>query len=698
MNWQEYPFFRLLIPLNTGILLSYFNLINIEITLIFYSIIFFTLMVLIFVSLKKFRIKNIYFQGISMQMILIFFGVFLEQHHHPYFRDDYFAKYLNSSKAFIVQVSEPPQSTEKTILLQVENLVAIDGQKKRNVCGKANFLLLKDKLSLSLKFKDVLLVENRYKELEIPGNPFQFDYKQYCFNKGVQYQQFISAKHFTILHKASGNTFMEWIYSSQRKLLNVLNQYIKNEDSRSVSLALILGYRSDISDELQKAYSGAGAIHVLAVSGLHVGIIYMILENILLLLPFFKSSRTGRALILLIIIWLFALLTGLPASVARAAVMFTFVIVGKSLKRPTNIFNSISVSAFFLLVYNPFLLFDVGFQLSYVAVFSIVTIQPFFQKFWTPKNQIVLYFWSILTVTMAAQIGTLPITLFYFKQFPVLFVFSNFIVIPASFVAMLLGMSLFAFSFIPVIAQFLGQLMDSVLWLMNTSIVFIESLSFSVIREIPFSFFQFIFLSLMLIFLFVFLINKKKIALFYCLGISLIFSFSILYEKILASQFEEFIVFSCKKQSLICISNPVQSTYIADSSLLKSLDSVAFQIQSHKIMRRIHNASTISLFDSVYTKNTGFKKYAEFVMWKNRIIVIAPEWVSGFKKPMVSDYLVVFKSNKSKPDKVYSIYKPKLVVLAANLSVYKRNQWKEYLIKNNLAFYDIAEKGAFILN
>lgn len=698
MNWQEYPFFRLIVPLIIGILLSYYKLIPFTISLLYFTISVVILFVLIFLALKRFRIQNIYFQGISVQLVLFLLGIFIEQHHHPYLEEEYFGNYIHNSEAFVVKICEQPQVSDKTIQIKVENLIAIDSNFKIPVKGMANLVLLKDSSSQSLDYGDVLLVENRYREVEKPGNPYQFDYKKYCYNKGVKFQQFINKQHYLIVRKSDGKSFMSKIYLLQHYLLNIINRNIKTEDSRSVAFALILGYRGDISDELQKAYSGAGAIHVLAVSGLHVGIIYMILEKILLLLPFFKTNKAGKTIVLLSVIWLFALITGLPASVARAAVMFTFVIVGKSLNRPTNIYNSISVSAFFLLVYNPFLFFDVGFQLSYIAVFSIVTIQPYFQKIWTPKNKIILYFWSILTVTMAAQIGTMPLTLYYFKQFPVLFIFSNFVVIPASFVAMILGMSLFVFSFIPVIASYLGQLMETTIWLMNKSIVYIESISFSVIREIPFTFLQFVLLSVFLIFLFSFLFRKQKFSLYASISIGFLFSISLLIDKIQTDTCSELIVFSTKKQSLICISNSKNAQYFADSSLLKSLDNVRFQIQSHKIMRRINNFNIKSLLNTSCIKNTEFIKNSEFLFWHNKLLAVVPEYVGNDFMQDSIDYIIVFKNSKSRPEHVCNVYKPRMVILAANMSFYKKVQWKKYLIEKKTTWYDISEKGAFILN
>ena len=192
----------------------------------------------------------------------------------------------------------------------------------------------------------------------------------------------------------------------------------------------MLGQRQDISKEIYNSYTQAGAIHILAVSGLHVGIILLLLNFIFKPLIYFKNGNYIKLIVIVLILWSYAVIAGLSASVVRAVTMFTAVAIGMHLKRPTNVYNTLTISAFFLLLFKPMFLFDVGFQLSYLAVLAIVIIQPMLEKLWKPKFKLIDFFWKIFTVTIAAQFGIIPVSLYYFHQFPGLFFLSNLVIIP----------------------------------------------------------------------------------------------------------------------------------------------------------------------------------------------------------------------------------------------------------------------------
>lgn len=194
--------------------------------------------------------------------------------------------------------------------------------------------------------------------------------------------------------------------------------------------SISFGARDDVDKDTIQSFTNTGVIHVLAVSGMNVGLIYIVLD---FLFRFLKSGRAGsfiHTLLMITGIWGYTIITGMSASILRAAVMFTFVIVGNSLRRNSNIINSLAVSAFILIAYNPAIIRDVGFQLSYAALLSIVVIQPYIYKLIFFRNMPADKVWLLLSVTFAAQLGTLPFTLLYFHQFPVYFWLANLIVVP----------------------------------------------------------------------------------------------------------------------------------------------------------------------------------------------------------------------------------------------------------------------------
>ena len=233
--------------------------------------------------------------------------------------------------------------------------------------------------------------------------------------------------------------------------------------------ALLLGQRNSISTETYDNYKDAGAVHILAVSGLHIGILLLLLQFLFRPLEILPKGRTIKLVVIVLLLWCFAFLAGLSASVVRAVTMFSFVAYALYLNRPSNTFNILALSMFFiLLLFNPMLLFQVGFQMSYAAVFSIVWIYPMLQRFWTPKNSVLQKIWQLLSVSIAAQLGVLPISLFYFHQFPGLFFISNLLIVP--FLGLLLGMGILVMvlALLDILPDFLVLWYNRIISLMNS--------------------------------------------------------------------------------------------------------------------------------------------------------------------------------------------------------------------------------------
>ncbi|TVQ76014.1 MAG: ComEC/Rec2 family competence protein [Flavobacteriales bacterium] len=216
-------------------------------------------------------------------------------------------------------------------------------------------------------------------------------------------------------------------------------------EAKQIMYALVLGDRSDLDPQLRQQYANAGVVHILAVSGLHVGVLYLLISLI------FQKLLSGRAwrfqaFITLAVLWSYALMTGLSPSVWRAATMFSLLSVGVQLGRITNIYSTLAASAFILLILDASLLFSPGFQLSYAAVFGIVRYQPIIAEWWEPKTKWINYAWQIASVSLAAQIVTMPFTLVYFGQFPTYFLLANLLILPllsiimiGSIIALLVG-------------------------------------------------------------------------------------------------------------------------------------------------------------------------------------------------------------------------------------------------------------------
>ena len=256
---------------------------------------------------------------------------------------------------------------------------------------------------------DRLIFVGKYTLIPPPKNPYQFNYKRYMERKGVLGRAEIIT--FSIV-KNNTVDFMGNIEKMRSHLTAVINQNF-NRESAALLNTLLLGKRSDLDENIYQQYVDAGAVHILAISGLHVGIITAILLLLLQKMPNLGFYRPLRYFILLAGLWTFALMAGASPSVLRATIMFSFVGLGTLIRRKQGRFDALMLSMLFLLLINPYYLYDVGFQLSYAAVFSIMKFYPVMRKWWQPENKYIQWIWSLFLVGLSAQIVVLPISLYF---------------------------------------------------------------------------------------------------------------------------------------------------------------------------------------------------------------------------------------------------------------------------------------------
>jgi len=273
--------------------------------------------------------------------------------------------------------------------------------------------------------------------------------------------------------------------------------------------ALLLGQRQDISFDIYENYKKAGAVHILAISGLHIGILLFLLYFILRPLLYFKHGKIIQSILIIFILWGFAIIAGLSASVVRAVTMFSLFVIAKGLNRQTVSLNTLALSAFILLVIKPGFCFDVGFQLSYAAVAAIVIIKPVLDSWKLLKNPIANFFLDLLKVSVAAQLGVLPLSLFYFHQFPGLFFITNLIIIPCLMLVLGLGAITLIFIGFKNTPEIIVEVLGGVIQLMNNVVEWVASKEAFLFENISFNAQDLILSYLILILLAVFYQNKS---------------------------------------------------------------------------------------------------------------------------------------------------------------------------------------------
>ena len=344
-------------------------------------------------------------------------------------------------------------------------------------------LFVKNDTAFSLQYGDIIAFNGILQHLPKPFNPGEFDYGSYLKKENIFAISYTEINAISIIEKAKIKDLRYFALSLRDYLEGLLKSGGLQSDELGIADALLLGKRSEISKELLNAFSAAGTVHILAVSGLHVGMLYAVL---LFLLTPLKRKKWILLFITLFVLWIYAFITGLSPSVMRATVMFSFMAFGSVISRKAHVINTLSASAIFLLLFDPNLIYKVGFQLSYLAVLGIVTLQPYMANLIIPRYKILNYVWQLITVSIAAQIATAPVGLFYFHQFPNYFILANVFAIPLAFLIVMTGLLVFATSPVLAVMQFLTSALFYLIKGLNFFISWISSLPYSLSSGIYF--------------------------------------------------------------------------------------------------------------------------------------------------------------------------------------------------------------------
>ncbi len=524
-------------------------------------------------------------------LILAFFLAGWQRSHDKsiIYRDNYLGK-LDYAKDALVVIKNVPEQRKRSIKAEAE-IYAIKSDTGW-VRARARALLYFPP-DLSPRYGDYYLLKTPLYEVAPPANPHEFNYKRYLGFHQIHFRAFVPKDGFIPLGNR-GIPLFKRIYSLREYLITVLQRYLPDPESVSVAGALLIGQRELLDDATKNNYSVTGAMHVLAVSGLHVGIVILLLR---IFLPDAKSnpfySRIFRPLVFLIAIWSYALLTGLSPSVTRAATMFSFLIGGTMLTRKLNIYHSIAASAFLLLLVNPFLITEIGFLLSYFAVTGIVYLQPRLYQLFYFQNAVLDKAWAITCVSIAAQIATFPIGLLFFYQFPVLFLLSNLIVIPAAIFIVATGIFLFIFSWLPSLASAIGFYLSWSITLLNKGIALISIIPGALISGIVVDIPQTSLLYLFIISSILYFNYKRFIYLRWAILFLISFSALTSFYHIENKNYRGISIYNIPGHTAIAFIANQKAYVVADSSLIANLDAVRFYMQHHWWNLGIHHPKFI---------------------------------------------------------------------------------------------------------
>jgi competence protein ComEC len=480
--WKKAPFFRLLLPLMAGIITEYY--VTLPVNVLCILSLSGSLFWYLDQSLSTFRrFQHAYLSGVHVQLIFFCLGVACTMCHELRFESRHFSKYIKNEKILLLRLDEPPAERAKTYRSVASITHYISEGRKVPVHGKCYVYFKKEPSVQKLSYASVIQITSTPKPI-LTNDTAAFDFHKYAALQKIYHQVYLKESDYVIHGRDSSFDVYNYLYHTRDYLIGIIHRFLTDPQHAAVAIALLTGYRAELDRSITQMYQSTGTIHVIAISGMHLALIYVLLQYLFMFMEQSRYASIFKELIILILLWLFSLLTGGGASVMRAVIMFSFISFGKMMDKKGSIENALATSAFFMLCYNPYLLWDIGFQLSYAAVLSLVVFMKPIYEMLSVENPLLDGCWKMNAVTLSAQVLTLPLCMYHFHQIPLLFLPANLIAVPLSTIALYGLLLLMVLSPFTLVSQYTGSIISCIIRLMNEGMTYLSQYRFAVVGEL----------------------------------------------------------------------------------------------------------------------------------------------------------------------------------------------------------------------
>ncbi len=693
----------MLIPLAVGIWCCvYFT--NFDIPIIVLPIAMAILLVMAMVTtffVKRYRLRWLF--GGIMACYLLFAGYALTSVKQASVQNDYFRNYESEADYYVTRVFDYPIERENSVkvILELQSQYA-DSANSRPISGKVMAYFQKTDAAMQLAYGDLIVIPAPVAEVSGPANPGEFDYRSYLVRKGVTGQSFLRDEDWIDLEVNEANPLYAFSYRFRDMLLASLQRCGLKGDEFGVAAAILLGYDDDLADDVRQNYVAAGSMHILCVSGMHVGIIYLLAAALLGFLNRKKWMKVMKQILLLVLIWFYAMIAGLSPSILRSALMISFVIIGELLQRKGFAINSIAASAFVLLCVNPYNLFEIGFQLSYVAVIGIVVLQRPIYGWLCFKNKIADKAWEITAVSLAAQIATIPFTLFYFNQFTTYFWLSNLFMTPISFIVIMGGMILLLVSWIPFLNTVVGYAVWGAVYVMNYLVSLVERIPGSILKGLYISEFEFFLLLVAFVLILVFakvkddeVSKKEQHVVIATLSVLLLFAVSVASRLYSFERLDTMMVYSLRHHTAIDCVCGNEHVLFADSTLMSDESTVDYSLKGSWAQCGLSSHPDCIGLDEEFG-NDYVMKQSNIISFGDKLLVLWDEekLSDSLSYRLPTDFVLV--TGKQRPD-VPSLmrgYDVEKLIIDGSVPAYLAEKWETQADDAGLSYYNLAD-GAF---
>ncbi len=689
IQMKKMPFVRLLIALTIGIVLQWYADISITVWFISFSIAIscFCLFFLLH-SYQQFKLQ--WLRGVLLLLLITICGGILCFIKNPYTQTHHYTNVYQDGDAVMATVSETLTVKNKTYKTAATVTAVYHKQKYLPATGTIIVYFDKQNSNPLLSFGCQFLFTKPLQTIKSTGNPAAFDYPRFLLFQGITAQLYLKSNEYKIVQQQQVSSFQVFLNKTRSYVIKTIQTFIPNKKESGVAEALLIGYRNDLDKQLVQSYSNTGVVHIIAISGLHLGMIY---GFVLLLFSSFKNKKWYRftvPVVALVVLWLFTLLAGAVPSILRSAVTFSFIAIGMFINRRPNIYNTLAASAFCLLVFNPFLLWDVGFQLSYAAVVSILLFtKPIYNCFYF-QNKLLNKLWQLSCVNIAAQILTLPLVLYYFHQFPLLFLFNNLLVIPLSEIILFVTVLLVAIGKFSLLAMWVGKATGALLWLMNSIIERTEKLPFSLLSNIKVDVVQAALLYIIIVLLAVWLLYMLPRFLTYALSLFFVFIICISVDVWRAAHQHKLIVYNISQHTAIDVVSGKNKVCFYDSLLQNDADANNFYLKPAQIALRVKNEFSQPLsFD---------KNWAIQSSNKTILIVSKPFSILDSGNKRKADIIIITKGVKLLISDLQKAFDCSLIVADNSIPLWTVKKWKQDCDSFHVRFHSISQNGALVMN
>lgn len=689
LRLRKLPLFRLLLPYIAGILGTYYlgPVILKETKLVIFFLI--ALLVMVFVC---FFVRSLYkFFNIVLVLVVLALGGFITSIQMN------FEDLEEGKKQHLGVIYEQAVLKENSILIPVR--IQKTDSHPHSINSRVYLYTSKDSVLFErLSVGDQLTFIANLNPIRNNGNPNEFDYKRFMYNRGVVYQAYAPDSLIKNLGYYGAYRLKRIAAKIESKIVSIFQSATFTENSKAIIIALTVGNKEYISDELRASFANSGAIHVLAVSGLHVGIIYLILNFLLTFLDRNKKLKVLKTILVIVFIWGYALLTGFSPSVTRAALMFSLFNIGSALNRDISFFNIMAGAALIMLVINPLNIFEVGFQLSFLAVGGIVYFQPIFYKWLSFDHWFLDNVYKLFTVSLAAQITTFPLTLYYFHQFPVYFWLTNILIIPLVSVLVGLVVLFLVFSWTPILSSVIGSMLNGAAWLTNSWVSIIDDIPGAVIENISIGFLTMMMLYLLIIFVSGWLQQRNQFKLLAGIFVALVLELLPIKKLVEVYKSNELVIYNNSKVTAIALYAEENNQLLYSSDNENAKEYLEYSVKSHWIYKGIANKVSVSSIDSIFlnpqrnASNFSFKSISldnkKLVFYEKNCL--KQKEIIGLK----ADILIV------EPN----VFPPRgrlnadSIIVDGRVSNFLSEKWSDYANEYEISFHDTKKQGALIIN